>query len=114
MPDLTLYLTQTCLQNVEFSMKVKSGNGKREYTVSLSRSNRGDFTSNDHCTCPAFGFSKPGRYGKTCKHLAVMDRERCHWNDSSSAGAMGEEVEGQEQRRCPDCKGEVFTMMVGA
>lgn len=114
MSDLDIVPAWTCQTNVQWSRRVKSSKGDKEYTVRwglLERwlQNKLMCTHGYTCTCQAFKFSKAK---DTCKHIEQVMGERCGWNAVLEPTAQAAR-DAKGEPCCPDCGGPLEAFRVG-
>lgn len=93
MRDFTTEVAPICESVQDFSMKVRSSDGKTEYRVTFGPTPYGPYQHDWECSCTGF------QTRKTCKHIAEAKRARCGWNKELEPRAM------PVSRCCPDCGG---------
>jgi len=106
MPDLTIETYSWCKSNEVWERKV-SGSKGQFHTVSYGKlSNPKDCSHGYVCDCLSFKFHPH----KPCKHILVVQNERCSWNVEACWGsAEPRSADG----KCPKCGGELTGIRVG-
>lgn len=100
MPDFTEAVAPVCASVRDFSYRAKSSDGKREYRVSYGPTPYGRYQHDWECECQGF------QSRKTCRHIDEAKQHRCGWNKHLESYSM------PEDRKCPDCRGELAFVRV--
>lgn len=93
MHDFTTEVAPICESVQDFSLKVPSSDGKREYRVTFGPTPYGRYQHDWSCECVGFGIRG------TCSHVEQAKEQRCGWNRHLEPYPM------PENRCCPDCGG---------
>lgn len=98
--DLTEQVAPVCKTVTDFATKV-IGSGGRVYKVRYGKWVTPHYLYDWHCECDGYKFRQD------CSHITAAKKLRCGWNRHHEAYSM------PEDRKCPDCGGELDFIKVG-
>lgn len=93
--DMTIQVAPVCETVKNFSVKFISSDGQRQYTAVFGPTPYGRYQHDWECDCMGF------KTRKSCKHIDLAKQKRCGWNAHLEPYPM------PEDRKCPDCGGEL-------